>query len=70
MQRFCVQAAGNGVRQETRRAGQSLVAESIHRVDIVGQLADVAAILELDALRHGDDDGRLLLCIRSTFSTK
>ena len=31
-----VQTAGNGVRQEARRAGQSLVAERIHRVDIVG----------------------------------
>ena len=56
-----VQTAGNGVCQEARRAGQSLVAERIHRVDIVGQLADIAAILELDALGHGDDNGRLLL---------
>ena len=56
-----VQTACNGVCQKACRAGQSLVAERIHRVDIVGQLADVAAILELDALGHGDDDGRLLL---------
>ena len=56
-----VQTACNGVCQEACRAGQSLVAERIHRVDIVGQLADIAAILELDALGHGDDNGRLLL---------
>ncbi len=53
------------------RAGQGLVAEGVHRVHIVGQLTDIAAILELDALGHGNDDGRLgLLHMRSTFSTK
>src|SRR5699024_1588783 len=37
-----------------------LVAESVHRVDVVGQLADVAAVLQLDAFGHGDDDAGLL----------
>src|SRR5699024_3308118 len=29
--------------------------------DVVGQLADVAAVLQFDAFRHGDDDAGLLL---------
>ena len=56
-----VQIAGHDVGQIAGGAGQGLVAESVHCVDIVGQLTDIAAILELDALRHRDDDAGLLL---------
>ena len=65
-----VQTACNGVCQEACRAGQSLVAERIHRVDIVGQLADIAAILELDASDTAMTMDGFSFCIRSTFSTK
>src|SRR5699024_6916564 len=35
------------------------VTEGVHRVDIVGQLADVATVLQLDAFGHGNDDAGL-----------
>ena len=35
------------------------MAEGVDRVDVVGQFADITAVLELDALRHGDDDAGL-----------
>ena len=56
-----VQTAGDRVGQKARRAGQGLVAEGIDCVYIIGQLADIAAVLQLDALGHGDDNGGLLL---------
>ena len=56
-----VQIAGHHVGQIAGGAGQGLVAEGIHCVDVICQLADVAAILQLDALRHSDDDAGLLL---------
>ena len=37
------------------------MAEGVHCVHIVGQLADVAAILQLDTFGNGDDDAGLLL---------
>ena len=60
MQRVLVsQPAGHSVGQEAGGAGQRLVAESVHRVDVVGQLTDIAAVLQLDALRHRNDDAGL-----------
>ena len=57
---FGVQTARDRVGQEARGAGQGLVAERIHRVYVVCQFADIAAVLELDTLGHRNDDGRLL----------
>ena len=55
-----IQAAGHGVGQEPGGTGEGLMAESVHGVHIVGQFADIAAILQLDAFGHGNDDAGLL----------
>ena len=56
-----VQIAGDHIRQIACGTSQCLVAESVHCVHIIGQLADVAAVLELDTLGNSDHDAGLLL---------
>ena len=56
-----VQIPGHDICQIAGGAGQGLVAEGIDCMHIVGQLADIAAILQLDAFGDGDDDAGLLL---------
>ena len=44
-----------------RRARQVLVPERVHAAHVVGQLADVPAVLQLHPFRDGDDDALLFL---------
>ena len=42
-------------------SGQLLVAEGVYKIHAVRQLADIAAVLQADALGHGGHDKRFLL---------
>ena len=54
-----VQLAGDHVGQIPGSAGQGFVAKGVHRVHIIRQLTDIAAVLQLDALGNSDHDAGL-----------